>query len=114
MLSAKALFIDMYLKSCWYELHCILSYPTQSLVGGHGAADPGVVVAHLGVNTGLVLHGTAVSPGHHTLQHTVAHHGATRVTLRQRERRRERRRERERERERGGRERMVTLFLHTI
>ena len=71
----------MYLKSCWYELQCILSYPTQSLVGGHGAADPGVVVAYLGVDTGLVPHGTAVSPGHNTLQHTVAHHGATRVTL---------------------------------
>lgn len=51
------------------------------LVGGHGAANPGVVVADLGVDTRLVPLGTAITPGHHTLQLTVAHHGATRVSL---------------------------------
>lgn len=52
-----------------------------TLVGGHGAANPGVVVADLGVDTRLVPLGTAGTPGHHTLQLTVAHHGATRVFL---------------------------------
>lgn len=52
-----------------------------SLVGGHGAADPGVVVADLGVDTRLVPLSAAVTPGHHTLELTVAHHGATGVTL---------------------------------
>ena len=51
------------------------------LVGGHGAADPGVVVADLGVDSRLVPLGAAIAPGHHTLQLTIAHHGATRVSL---------------------------------
>jgi len=52
-----------------------------TLVGGHGAADPAVVVADLGVDSRLVPLGAAITPGHHTLQLTVAHHGATGVTL---------------------------------
>ena len=62
-------------------------------VGGHGAVDPGVVVADPGVDSRPVPLGTAVAPGHHTLQLTVAHHGATRVSLighRQRTRREQR------------------------
>lgn len=54
----------------------------ETLVGGHGVLDPGSVVADLGVDTGLVPLGAAVSPGHDTLQLTVAHHGATGVSLR--------------------------------
>lgn len=50
-------------------------------VGGHGVADPGAVVADLGVDAGLVPLGTAVTPGDHALQLTVAHHGATGVSL---------------------------------
>lgn len=53
----------------------------MTLVGGHGTANPGVVVADLGIDSRLVPLGTAIAPGHHTLQLTVAHHGATRVTL---------------------------------
>ena len=53
----------------------------MTLVGGHGVANPGVVVADLGVDSGLVPLGAAITPGHHTLQLTVAHHGATRVSL---------------------------------
>lgn len=52
------------------------------LVAGHGGADPGVVVADLGVDSRLVPLGAAIAPGHHTLQLAVAHHGATGVTLR--------------------------------
>lgn len=52
-----------------------------TLVGGHGAADPGVVVADLGVDSRLVPLGAAVTPRHDTLKLTVAHHGATRVSL---------------------------------
>lgn len=51
------------------------------LVGGHGVADPAVVVADLGVDTRVVPLGTAVTPGDHTLQLTAAHHGAARVSL---------------------------------
>lgn len=55
------------------------------LVGGHGVADPGVVVADLGVDTRPVPLGTAITPGHNALKLTTAHHGATRVTLKHRE-----------------------------
>ena len=55
-------------------------------VGGHGVANPGVVVADLGVHSGLVPLGAAITPGHHSLQLTVAHHGASRVSLRAPER----------------------------
>lgn len=43
------------------------------LVGGHGVAVPGVVVADFGINSGLVLQGTAITPGYHSLQLTIAH-----------------------------------------
>lgn len=52
-----------------------------TLVGGHGVANPADVVADLGVDSGLVPLGAAITPGHNTLQLTVAHHGATRVSL---------------------------------
>ena len=52
-----------------------------TLVGGHGAANPGVVVADLGVDSRLVPLGTAITPGHHALQLTIAHHGATGISL---------------------------------
>lgn len=52
-----------------------------TLVGGHGAADPGGVVADLGVDSRIVPLGAAITPGHHSLQLIVAHHGAARVTL---------------------------------
>lgn len=52
-----------------------------TLVGGHGALDPGVVVAHLGVHTGLVPHSAAVAPGHNTLQSSAADDWAAGVTL---------------------------------
>lgn len=58
-----------------------VSSSLDQLVGGHGAADPGSVVADLGVDTRLVPLGTAVTPGHNTLQLTIAHHGATGVSL---------------------------------
>lgn len=54
-----------------------------TLVGGHGVPDPSVVVADLGVHTGLVLHSAAITPGHNTLQSTVADNWATGVTLNQ-------------------------------
>lgn len=74
---------------CW---HCMVhsssniseSLPLSRvlhLVGGHGAANPGVVVADLGVDSRLVPLGAPVTPGHHTLQLIVAHHRATGVTL---------------------------------
>lgn len=52
-----------------------------TLVGRHGAANPRVVVADLGVDSRLVPLGAAITPGHHALQLTIAHHGATRVSL---------------------------------
>lgn len=60
------------------------SWLEATLVGGHGVLDPGVVVADLGVHTGLVLHSAAVTPGHNTLQSTVADDRAAGVTLNQR------------------------------
>lgn len=60
------------------------SWLEATLVGGHGVLDPGVVVADLGVHTGLVLHSAAVTPGHNTLQFTVADDWAAGVTLNQR------------------------------
>lgn len=59
-----------------------ISISFKSLVGSLGAGDPGVVVADLGVDTGVVPQGTAVSPGDNTLELSIADHGATRVTLR--------------------------------
>lgn len=68
-------FVDVYSVTARLRLSVVSS------VGGHGVADPAVVVADLDVDTGLVLLGAAYTPGHHTLQLTVAHHGATRVHL---------------------------------
>ncbi len=52
-----------------------------SLVGVDGGVDPRDVVADLGIDTRFVPLGTAVTPGHNTLQPVAAHHWATRVTL---------------------------------
>lgn len=51
------------------------------LIVAHGGADPVVVAAHTGINTGVSLHGTVITPGHDTLQLTITHQGATRVSL---------------------------------
>lgn len=75
-------FLLNFTKELLVELYCILvASSTRNLVGGHGVADPGLVVAHLSVDTGLIPHGTAIAPGHNTLQHSIADHGATGVTL---------------------------------
>ncbi len=52
-----------------------------TLVGSHGAGNPGVVSADPDIDSRPVPLGTAITPGHHTLQLTVAHHRATRVSL---------------------------------
>ncbi len=57
------------------------SKQSGSLVGVHGVSDPGGEVADLGIDTRFVPLGTAITPGHNTLQLVVAHHWATRVTL---------------------------------
>ena len=44
-----------------------------------------VFLSYLGVDTGVTGLGTAITPGHNTLELTIAHHRATRVTLRERE-----------------------------
>lgn len=51
------------------------------LVAAHNIADPAVVAAHTGVDTGVSLHGAVVTPGHNSLQLTVTHQGATGVSL---------------------------------
>lgn len=51
------------------------------LVGSNGLLNPAHVVADLGVDSRLVLQGTAIAPGHDTLEFSIADHGATGVTL---------------------------------
>lgn len=55
------------------------------LVVAHGGADPAVVTAHTGVDAGVSLHGTVITPGHHSLQLTITHQRTTRVSLQHRQ-----------------------------
>lgn len=53
----------------------------MQLVVSHDGADPAVVAAHTGVDTGVPLHGAIVTPGHHTLQLSITHQRTTGVSL---------------------------------
>lgn len=50
-------------------------------VVAHGGVDPAVVAAHTGVDAGVSLHGTVITPGDNSLQLTAAHQRTTGVTL---------------------------------
>lgn len=52
-----------------------------TLVGSHGLLNPVQKLAHVGVDSGPVLLGTAFSPRDNSLQLSIAHHRATRVIL---------------------------------
>lgn len=51
------------------------------VVGSHGLLNPVHEVADLGVDTRLVLLGTAITPGDNSLKLSIADHRATRITL---------------------------------
>lgn len=63
------------IKKCQLVCSCIC------LIVAHDAADPAVVAANTGVDAGVSLHGTVVTPGHDSLQLTVADQRTTRVSL---------------------------------
>lgn len=54
------------------------------VVGSHGLLNPVHEVADPGVDTRLVLLGTAIAPGDNSLKLSVANHRATRITLQRR------------------------------
>lgn len=62
------------------QWHIVMQHKND-LIAVHGAGDPGIVVAHFGVDTRLVPLSTAVTPGHNALQLIVAHDWATRISL---------------------------------
>lgn len=50
-------------------------------VVAHDSADPAVVAAHPGIDAGVSLHGTVITPGHNSLQLTVTHQRTARGPL---------------------------------
>lgn len=72
----KHVIYSLYVQPC-----CVLAVSRVHLVVFHGGADPAVVAADAGEDTGVSRHGAVVAPGDDPLQLAAAHQRAAGVPL---------------------------------
>lgn len=73
--------LSIQIPCCSIGLHVVYIWVIVCLVVVHDSADPAVVAAHPGIDAGVSLHGTVITPGHNSLQLTVTDQRTARVSL---------------------------------